>query len=270
MSQILCVIDFKFSRKFCEPCKQADIQQARKSNIQDIRKNNPMHKYLPKYLLIFLSITPVFAQTGFAVELSTQNQKYSYAMGVKVGQLLKGQLSENLDSDAFSAAVEDVVNNRDLRLSNAEMQEAVSKNFEKKQAELKKLGEENKKKGAAFLAANAEKEGVVSLDNGLQYRVVEAGEGESPTLEQKVEVNYRGKLINGQEFDSSFSRGQPVQFDLKSVIPGFREAITRMKPGAKWEVFIPESLAYGAKGAGKAIGPNETLIFDIEFIKTVE
>jgi FKBP-type peptidyl-prolyl cis-trans isomerase FklB len=125
--------------------------------------------------------------------------------------------------------------------------------------------EKNKKEGDEFLAANAKKEGVVSLPGGLQYKILTAGQGRNPTDEDTVVCNYRGTLLDGKEFDSSYGRG-PATFGVKDVIPGFREAVKLMSAGAKWQIFIPASLAYGERGAGNVIEPNATLVFEIEMI----
>ncbi|MGD9172506.1 MAG: FKBP-type peptidyl-prolyl cis-trans isomerase [Candidatus Thiodiazotropha sp.] len=218
-------------------------------------------------LLIALSVTTLSA---FAADLESDKQKYSYAMGIKYGQMLRGQISEDLDIPVFTQAINDVLTDQEKKLNPQQLQEAVSVYFKQQQAKMAELAEENLEKGKKFRDANGQKKGVTTLDNGLQYKILSAGEGESPTAEQKVEVHYRGRLINGEEFDSSFKRDKPAQFSLNAVVPGFREAITRMKPGAKWEVVIPPELAYGKKGAGRAIGPNETLIFEIEYLKAVK
>ncbi|MEW8428549.1 MAG: FKBP-type peptidyl-prolyl cis-trans isomerase [Candidatus Thiodiazotropha sp.] len=204
-----------------------------------------------------------------AGDLDSQDQRYGYTLGIRVGQMLKSQVGGDLDIDAFALAVSDVLSGNKVRLSNEEMQVAMRQHLQQEQARLAKVAEANEKKGRAFLEANAQKEGIVTLENGLQYRVIEAGSGNSPTAEQTVEVNYRGRLIDGTEFDSSYSRGKPAQFKLNGVVPGFKEALTRMKPGAKWEVYMPAELAYGKKGAGRSIGPNETLIFEIEYLRSV-
>jgi FKBP-type peptidyl-prolyl cis-trans isomerase FklB len=206
----------------------------------------------------------------FATELSTPKQQFSYAMGLKVAPLLLGQGIGEIDVEAFTMAVEDILNGKKPRLTQEQIQNAMKRNFEKQQANAKRLANENLEKGTQFREAYAKKEGVTSLENGLLYRVITAGEGASPGSDQRVEVQYRGQLVDGKEFDSSYKRGKPVQFNLKGVVPGFREAITRMKPGAKWEVVMPPELAYGEKGAGTAIGPNETLIFEIEYLRQVE
>ncbi|ATX82615.1 FKBP-type peptidyl-prolyl cis-trans isomerase FklB [Mariprofundus ferrinatatus] len=129
------------------------------------------------------------------------------------------------------------------------------------------LASDNAAKGAAFLQHNASAEGVITLPSGLQYKVLRAGSGISPALQSNVTVHYRGTTIDGREFDSSYSRGNPMIFQTNRVIPGWTEALQLMKEGAQWQLFIPENLAYGARGAGDAIGPNETLIFEVELLK---
>lgn len=129
------------------------------------------------------------------------------------------------------------------------------------------LAAANATKGAAFLEQNSSKEGVVTLASGLQYKVLRAGTGISPSLKSNVTVHYRGTTIDGKEFDSSYARGNPMIFQANRVIPGWTEALLLMKEGAKWQLFIPAPIAYGARGAGNAIGPNETLLFDVELLK---
>ena len=136
----------------------------------------------------------------------------------------------------------------------------------KQAAAAKAAGEKNKAEGEAFLAANKAKEGVVTLPSGLQYKVITTGTGPKPTLEQTVICQYRGTLIDGKEFDSSFKRGQPASFPVKGVIKGWTEVLQLMPVGSKWQVFIPSALAYGERGAGADIGPNATLIFEIELV----
>jgi FKBP-type peptidyl-prolyl cis-trans isomerase FklB len=140
----------------------------------------------------------------------------------------------------------------------------------KQQARMKELGEKNKKEGEAFLAENKKKEGVITLPSGLQYKVMKEGDGKTPIVNDVVTVHYRGTLIDGKEFDSSYTRGQPASFPVKGVIPGFSEALQLMKTGSKWQLFIPSNLAYGERGAGDEIGPNAALIFDIELISIKE
>lgn len=221
------------------------------------------HYFLCTILLIIT--TPLIA-----VELSTTKQQYSYGMGLKIGQLLRGQGMGEIDIEVFSVAVADILEGRKSRLTPEQIQNAMKRNFEEQQAKAKQLAGANLEKGVKFRAEYAEKEGVISLRSGLLYRVMTEGKGESPGPDQRVEVHYRGRLISGKEFDSSYKRGKATQFSLNGVVPGFREAITRMKPGAKWEVVMPPELAYGERGTGTTIGPNETLIFEIEYLRQVE
>jgi FKBP-type peptidyl-prolyl cis-trans isomerase FklB len=140
----------------------------------------------------------------------------------------------------------------------------------KQQEMVKKLGEKNKVEGEAFLAENKKKEGVITLPSGLQYKVIKAGTGKKPKATDTVTVHYQGTLTDGKEFDSSYRRGQPVTFPVNGVIPGWTEALQLMEEGAKWQVFIPSSLAYGDRGAGRDIGPHATLIFEIELVSIQE
>ncbi|MEZ4685440.1 MAG: FKBP-type peptidyl-prolyl cis-trans isomerase [Bacteroidia bacterium] len=144
------------------------------------------------------------------------------------------------------------------------MQGMLQTSFEEKQ---KVEGEKNQQEGEAFLAENKTKEGVVELPSGLQYKVLEAGSGASPTIDDKVSAHYEGRLINGDVFDSSYERGQPAIFAVNGVIPGWTEALKMMKPGAKWQLFIPGDLAYGLRGSPPKIGPNAVLVFDVELLE---
>ena len=136
----------------------------------------------------------------------------------------------------------------------------------KMQAKQKVDGDKNKKEGAAFLAANKKKDGVITLPSGLQYKILKLGDGPKPTKEQTVTCNYRGTLINGEEFDNSNKRGKPAEFPVSGVIKGWIEALQLMPVGSKWQLFVPSDLAYGPKGAGQMIGPDATLIFEIELL----
>ncbi len=220
--------------------------------------------------LSVLSVAMLAAQGLSASELETPAQQYSYTIGQRIGQLLKGQVIGELDSKAFASGVDDYLKGMPARLSKDQMSAALKQAREKAAEARKKQASEAVEKGKRFREENAKKAGVTTLDNGLQYEVLTAGSGEKPKASDKVEVNYRGTLINGKEFDSSYARGKPAQFSLKGVVPGFREAITRMRPGAKWRVVMPPELAYGERGAGRDIGPNETLIFEIELLKVVK
>jgi len=199
-------------------------------------------------------------------QLETQAQKYSYIIGLKVGDLV----GDNIDIFAVMLGINDQLKGYKKRLNTAEIQEVlIEKNrtdAKNKQAQDKIKAETNAAKGAAFLAKNKTIEGITTLDNGLQYKVVTAGTGESPKLADSVTVHYEGRLINGTVFDSSIKRGKPASFSLKGVVAGFREALLRMKKGSKWTVYMPSDLAYGSRAVGNQIGPNSTLIFDMELI----
>lgn len=219
------------------------------------------------HLLRFASalIFAGLATSALSAELDTQEKKFSYVLGIQFGQQLKNE-GIMVDAQAFAAGVDDVLQGNSPKMSMQEMQAALQAGrnelIMKKQAKAQAAME----KGQAFLEENKKQDGVVVLPSGLQYIELKAGEGDSPAPESEVTVNYRGTLIDGTEFDSSYKRGEPTSFTLDGVIPGFREAISMMKPGAKWKVFIPSDLGYGANGAGGAIGPNETLIFEIELL----
>lgn len=209
-------------------------------------------------------IGPAVAQQADA---SSMLENYSYAMGVQFGQLLKAQGITQLDSAAFSAAVDDVLGGRSLRLSTSEMKSAIREQQQVLNAQRAETAQARMQAGNDFLTENAKRSDVVVLPSGLQYRVLETGSGELPGPEDRVRVHYQGTLLDGRVFDSSVQRGQPAEFPLAGVIPGFREALSNMRVGDHWEVFIPSALAYGERGAGANIGPNETLIFDIQLLE---
>ena len=199
----------------------------------------------------------------------TPKEKQSYSIGADIGNKLKSQ-SIDVDPDALAQGLKDAISGNKLLMTEQEIKESLSslqKEMMEKQAErTKQLSEKNKKEGDAFLAENKKKEGVKTLPSGLQYKVITEGTGKTPKAEDTVITNYRGTLIDGTEFDSSYKRGQPATFPVKGVIPGWTEALQLMKEGSKWELFIPASLAYGERGAGNVIGPYATLIFEIELI----
>jgi len=212
-------------------------------------------------LLLFCSATGAVQ----ALELDTDQKRFSYVLGFQFGQQMKAEGIE-VDGSAFAAAIDDVLRGKTLQMSVEDMGVALQAGRERLTKEKQARADAALKAGKEFLEKNKGQEGVVVLPSGLQYIEQTVGEGASPGPESTVSVHYRGTLIDGKVFDSSYSRGQPVSFKLSGVIPGFRESITLMKPGAKWMVFIPSELGYGQKGAGAKIGPNETLIFDIELI----
>jgi FKBP-type peptidyl-prolyl cis-trans isomerase FklB len=200
--------------------------------------------------------------------LQTAKEKQSYSMGADIGARLKAQSIE-VEADAFVQGMKDTLSGAKKLLTDDEIREtltALQKELREKMEEKNKaLGEKNKKEGEAFLAENKKKEGVKSLPSGLQYKVMKEGTGKAPKADDTVVCNYRGTLIDGTEFDSSYKRGEPATFPLNQIIPGWTEALQLMKEGAKWQLFIPATLAYGEQSTG-IIGPNSVLIFEIELI----
>jgi FKBP-type peptidyl-prolyl cis-trans isomerase FklB len=203
------------------------------------------------------------------VVLKSQKDKISYVIGMDIGSNFKKQ-SIAIDPDILMRGIKDSLSGAKSLLTEQEVRDvttAFQKEMMAKQEELnKKLGEKNKKEGEVFLAENKKKEGVKTLPSGLQYKVIKAGTGKKPKLTDTVTTHYRGTLIDGTEFDSSFRRGQPASFPVNGVIPGWTEALQLMEEGAKWQLVVPSNLAYGDRGAGGQIGPNATLIFEVELI----
>lgn len=219
--------------------------------------------------LLSLTVLFFFSSITHAQTLDTTEKKASYAIGTDLAKNLKSQ-GIDLDTDAFILGLKDVLNSQELKLTEEQMDASVNEfkvTIQAKQAQIKQQqAEENTKKSQVFLKENKNKPGVETLASGLQYKVIEAGKGNSPADDATIIAHYRGQLIDGTEFDSSYSRGTPIEFKLDGVIQGWQQAIKLMKPGAKWEIYVPADLAYGDQGAGNVIGPNETLIFEIHFI----
>jgi FKBP-type peptidyl-prolyl cis-trans isomerase FklB len=201
--------------------------------------------------------------------LQTEKDKVSYGIGVEVARGFQQQgIEVNIDvlvkglRDALSGA-KLLMTEDDLRATLSAFQVELA---QRKAQAAKTAAEDNKKAGEAFLAQNKTKEGVVTLPSGLQYKILKAGDGTKPTDADTVECQYRGTLINGAEFDSSYRRGQPATFKVSGVIAGWQEALKLMPVGSKWQLFVPAQLAYGEQGAGDVIGPNATLIFEVELL----
>jgi FKBP-type peptidyl-prolyl cis-trans isomerase FklB len=213
------------------------------------------------------------AKSSSAPKLVTPKDKFSYALGMNLGTTLHRQ-SVEVDPAILLRGLKDALAGGKLALTEDEARAAlteVQNEVRKKmQAQMQQLGEANKKEGDAFLAANKTKEGVVTLPSGLQYKILTPGSGPKPTLSDTVVCNYRGTLINGTEFDSSYKRGQPATFPVSGVIKGWTEALPLMPVGSKWQLFIPSALAYGERGPGAEIGPNSTLIFEVELLSIQE
>jgi len=208
-----------------------------------------------------------------APALKTPREKLSYALGMDLGNQLRKQ-SVDVDPATFAKGLSDALSGGKTLLTEEEARGLIAelqKDLKAKQAaaqaeKMKELSEKNKKEGEAFLDANKKKEGMVTLPSGLQYRILKAGEGKKPTIDDTVVCQYRGTLVDGTEFDSSYKRNQPATFPVKGVIKGWTEALQLMPAGSKWELVIPPDLAYGERGAGNVIGPGATLIFEVELV----
>jgi len=204
-----------------------------------------------------------------ASAFKTQKDKLSYAIGMEMG---KGVMAQGIDVDSavLVQGLKDALTNAKPLMSEEELRlviTALQDEIRQKQAQaMEAAAADNKKKGDDFLAENAKKDGVVALADGLQYKVLTAGQGKKPAETDTVLVNYKGSFIDGTEFDSSAKIGKPVPFEVTKVIPGFKEALQLMPVGSKWQLFVPPNLAYGEHGAGGVIGPNSTLIFEIELV----
>jgi FKBP-type peptidyl-prolyl cis-trans isomerase FklB len=222
-----------------------------------------------RFVIMFAMALAGTASAQEARELKSPKEKLSYALGMDLGNQFKGQSIE-IDPDVFAQALKDAMSGGKLlmteeqaRAAIAELQKAI---VQKQQAQTAAIAEKSKADGQAFLAKNKTAEGVVPLPSGLQYKILKAGQGKKPALTDTVVCNYRGTLINGTEFDSSFKQNQPATFPVNGVIKGWTEALQLMPVGSKWQLFIPSELAYGDRSPGNAIPPNSTLIFEVELI----
>ena len=200
-----------------------------------------------------------------AADMETDKQKLSYIFGVQVGQGLKAEGVE-IEMDAFAAGIKDMMEGNKPKIDQATAQKLVQDYQQKKQSVMAETAAKKQQEANDFLAKNAKEDGVVVTATGLQYKIIEEGAGKSPTAEDKVVAHYTGKLLDGTVFDSSHDRGEPATFPVSGVIKGWQEALPMMKEGAKWQLIIPANLAYGDRGIGNVIGPNETLMFDIELV----
>jgi FKBP-type peptidyl-prolyl cis-trans isomerase FklB len=212
---------------------------------------------------------PPAAGSQPAPAFTTQKDKVSYAIGMNIGSTLHRQ-SMDIDPNILLQGLKDAMAGGKTLLSEEEARATLTElqnDMRKKQQEkMQQAGEANKKEGDAFLAANKAKEGVVTLPSGLQYKVLTSGKGPKATATDSVVCNYKGTLIDGKEFDSSYKRGQPATFPVSGVIKGWTEALQLMPVGSKWQLVVPSDLAYGERGQGGDIGPNATLIFEVELL----
>ncbi len=199
--------------------------------------------------------------------------KLSYALGLGIGQQLAQMGAKEIVAEDFAAAINDVIGQKELKVSHREAQTIVQEYFAKQeqklQAERAEKGKVHKEAGEKYLAENAKKDGIITLPSGLQYQVLQEGNGKKPTAKDTVMCHYEGTLIDGTVFDSSYQRGEPATFPLQQVIAGWTEGLQLMQEGAKYRFYIPYRLAYGAGGAGNSIPPFAALIFDVELIQVV-
>jgi FKBP-type peptidyl-prolyl cis-trans isomerase len=213
--------------------------------------------------------TAAAAKTQTAPALTTQKDKFSYALGMNLGTNLHKQ-SVPVDPNILLRGLKDALAGGKTALTEdqarAALMEVQNEMRKKQQEEMHAAGEASKKEGDAFLAANKAKEGVVTLPSGLQYKILTQGTGPKPTATDSVVCNYRGTLINGTEFDSSYKRGEPTTFPVSGVIKGWTEALQLMPVGSKWQLFVPSDLAYGERSHGPEIAPDSTLIFEVELL----
>ncbi|HYA89723.1 MAG TPA: FKBP-type peptidyl-prolyl cis-trans isomerase [archaeon] len=220
-------------------------------------------------LLLGLILLTLPAATGDTPEFKTSKEKFSYALGMEVGGGFRKQALD-LDLQTLSKGIADAFSGAKTLLTEDEMRDvlkAAQKELQEKQAALRaEKALANQKEGEAFLAANKTKEGVVTLPDGLQYKILKAGTGKKPDADDTVTCNYRGTFIDGTEFDSSAKHNGPATFSIKGVIKGWAEALQLMPAGSTWQLYVPPQLAYSEHGAGNVIPPNSTLIFDIELL----
>jgi len=192
--------------------------------------------------------------------------KFSYAIGLGIGQNLLSMGAKNIAVEDFAQAIKDVLNGNEPTISHTEAREIVNKYFEEMEAHIHAA---NIEQGRSFLENNGKREGIVTLPSGLQYEVIREGNGKKPAATDKVKCHYEGTLIDGTLFDSSVQRGQPAVFGVNQVIPGWVEALQLMPEGSKWKLYIPSDLGYGAQGAGEMIPPHSTLIFEVELLEVL-
>ena len=221
-----------------------------------------MNKSIQLLTLIF-SINLSIKSTTSAQKLTNEIDSVSYSLGVNIGENLKTQFPD-INLKNFELAIKNVLDNqKEPKISGADAQKVIQNYFQKQQA---KASESVIEEGKKFLTENSKKDGVITLESGLQYEIIKSGEGAKPTINDQVTTHYHGTLLDGTVFDSSVERGQPATFPVSGVIKGWTEALQLMTVGSKWKLFVPYDLAYGERGAGPKIGPYTTLIFEVELI----
>ncbi len=221
--------------------------------------------HLPSLAFFVILCGLAAAAPTAAAELESEADKASYALGVAIGRRLHEQFGD-MEIDVFLEGVRDSMNQAPPRLPPEEMQQVIQEYTKRQESKARQAGESNLDVGREFLRENAGREGVQSLKSGLQYKVEKTGDGPSPTPDSTVVVHYHGTLIDGKVFDSSRKRGTPLTIPLNSVVQGWREALPLMTVGSRWVLYLPPDLAYGERGSPPTIGPNATLIFDVELL----
>jgi FKBP-type peptidyl-prolyl cis-trans isomerase len=223
-------------------------------------------------LVVLAACQPKEEAPATSAALETPEQRFSYGMAYNMGERMVAESLE-VDADAFAAGVQDALSGAESKLTDeeiaAEMAAFQTRMQAKMETEAAEAGAANAAEGEAFLAENATKEGVMTTESGLQYKVESMGDGAKPAATDVVRVHYRGTLLDGEEFDSSYSRGEPAEFGLNQVIAGWTEGLQLMPVGSKFTFYIPSDLAYGSRGAGAKIGPSSTLIFEVELLDIV-
>ncbi len=224
---------------------------------------------MKKRFLCMLLCLPCLSAHGEGTSLETDTERYSYAIGINFAQSLMRQ-GAPLDADAIYMAIRDALAGSEPRLSAEAMTAALRSEAQKAGERKREMAATNLRAGEQFMAQNKTKTGVTTLPNGIQYEVLRKGNGAQPTASDTVKVHYAGSLIDGREFDSSKRRGEPATLGVDGVIRGWQEVLPLMRVGSRWLVTIPPDLAYGVNGAGAAIGPNETLVFEIELLDIIK
>ncbi|WP_223671144.1 FKBP-type peptidyl-prolyl cis-trans isomerase [Kangiella shandongensis] len=203
-----------------------------------------------------------------STDFSTTEAKASYGIGLQMGQQVRGAFP-GVGIDAVVAGIQDAFAGKESRISNEDLNEAFQEIQKIVEAENAEKAKQFAAEGEAFLTENAKRDEVTVLESGLQYEVITEGSGEKPTADSTVRTHYAGTLVNGQEFDSSYKRGEPAEFPVGGVIKGWTEALQKMPVGSKWKLYVPHNLAYGEQGAGGVIGPYQALVFELELLDIV-
>jgi len=248
------------------------LRQTSKRSVRRMQRFRTKRKTGKWLMILVVALLAAQVSAEETLVFKTQKEKVSYSVGVETAKNLKQQGIE-VEADLFIKGLQDGLSGGKLLMSEEEIAKTmaiVRGDLRQKRAQLMnartKEAEENRREGETFLAENKTRGGVVTLSSGLQYKVLKEGDGKKPTEADTVVCHYRGTFVDGTEFDSSYRKGQPATFKITGVIPGWKEALQLMPVGSKWQLFIPPQLAYGPMGAGRDIGPNATLIFEVELL----